>query len=239
MNHNQFQQLALKLDALTSKVDEIQNQLKKAARRQAFKGSAQYWEDRYAGGGNSGKGSYGLLADYKARVINEFVRSNDVASVMEFGCGDGNQLKFAEYPRYAGYDVSATAVTHCRHLFANDGSKSFALVTDYVAETADLSMSLDVLFHLVEDTVFNEYMNRLFDSAQRFVIIYSSNFDRTETDNPHVRHRAFSEWVERRRPDFKLTRIEENAQTMASKAAGQNSDRSPADFFFYERLATP
>ena len=54
--------------------------------------SDQLWEKRYAKGGNSGAGSYGKLAVYKAKVLNEFIEENknEVNSVVEFGCGDGN-----------------------------------------------------------------------------------------------------------------------------------------------------
>ena len=47
--------------------------------------SADYWEARYRDGGNSGAGSYGRLALFKARFLNDFVRSENVQSVIEFG----------------------------------------------------------------------------------------------------------------------------------------------------------
>ncbi|WP_048031256.1 MULTISPECIES: hypothetical protein [Brevibacillus] len=48
------------------------------------------WEDNYASGGNSGLGSYGVLALFKAEVINEYIKEQQVKSVIEFGCGDGS-----------------------------------------------------------------------------------------------------------------------------------------------------
>ena len=42
--------------------------------------SAQYWRDRYRAGGNSGAGSYGRLAGFKAEIVNAFVREHDIAS---------------------------------------------------------------------------------------------------------------------------------------------------------------
>src|SRR5262249_52379361 len=38
-----------------------------------FPGSRQYWENRYGADGNSGVGSYGKFAAFKAEVINAFV----------------------------------------------------------------------------------------------------------------------------------------------------------------------
>src|SRR5262245_15823168 len=78
-----------------------------------FPGSGRYWEDRYGTEGNSGVGSYGKFAAFKAEVINVFVAARGVQSVIELGCGDGNQLKLAQYPKYTGYDVSETAVRKC------------------------------------------------------------------------------------------------------------------------------
>jgi hypothetical protein len=40
-----------------------------------FPDSATYWEQRYARGWNSGVGSYGRLAEFKAQVLNNFCSS--------------------------------------------------------------------------------------------------------------------------------------------------------------------
>src|SRR5262245_35280817 len=142
-----------------------------------FQGTRKYWQDRYAGGGDSGVGSYGKFAEFKAGIINGFVRDNDIRSIIEFGCGDGNQLQSALYEAYLGLDVSIHAITSCRKKFEFDRSKSFLLIDDYAGETAPLGLSLDVIYHLVEDDVFDKYMRLLFDASTEYVIIYSSNTD--------------------------------------------------------------
>jgi len=43
-----------------------------------FDGSESYWVKRYASGGSSGAGSYGAPAEFKARVLNDFVREHAV-----------------------------------------------------------------------------------------------------------------------------------------------------------------
>ena len=60
-----------------------------------FAGSVIYWEQRYAQGGNSGVGSCGKFAEFKAELLNRFVAQHGVHTVIEFGCGDGNQLSLA------------------------------------------------------------------------------------------------------------------------------------------------
>src|SRR5690349_10767553 len=66
--------------------------------RVRYRSTSNYWESRYARGGNSGPGSYGRLAAWKAEFLNDFVRDNEVKSVVELGCGDGNQLRLMRYP---------------------------------------------------------------------------------------------------------------------------------------------
>ena len=85
-----------------------------------IKSSKDYWEERYANGGNSGPGSYNHLAKFKAFVINDFVKKNNISTVIEWGSGDCNQLTLANYKNYIGFDVSQTAVKICQNKFYND-----------------------------------------------------------------------------------------------------------------------
>ena len=43
----------------------------KISKMKPFPGSEKYWEKRYIAGGNSGAGSYGKLAEFKAEVLND------------------------------------------------------------------------------------------------------------------------------------------------------------------------
>ena len=72
--------------------------------------SSKYWEDRYKRGETSGKGSYGAYADFKATYINAFVARMRCENIIEFGCGDGEQLTRASYKHYTGVDVSSTVI---------------------------------------------------------------------------------------------------------------------------------
>ena len=197
-----------------------------------FPGTVSYWEKRYAAGGGSGMGSCGRAAHYKAKVLNDFTESRDIASVIEFGSGDGNQLQLAHYRSYLGFDVSPTAVEHCRELFRGDPSRTFALLDEYHGERADAALSIDVIFHLVEDEIFKRHMTTLFHAGERFVIIYSSNTENNfGYDGTHVRRRRFTGWVEANAGDFIL----------AAKVPGPSQLPRPLrsehcrDFYLYER----
>ncbi|MDF1562231.1 MAG: class I SAM-dependent methyltransferase [Deltaproteobacteria bacterium] len=196
-----------------------------------FRGSARYWEQRYASEGTSGAGSYGEFARFKAGVLNAFVAEHQVQSVMEFGCGDGNQLRLAEYPTYRGFDVSLTAVERCREIFSSDPSKSFALLSDYQGEQAELVLSLDVIYHLVEDEVFEAHLRTLFAAALRHVIVFSSDVDKPDFGNDHVRYRRFTPWVETHAPEWSLIERIENPIPYANDV----ETGTRAHFFVYGR----
>lgn len=199
-----------------------------------FSGSAAYWEERYAVGGDSGVGSYGMFAEFKAEVLNEFVATHHLRTVIEFGCGDGNQLGLAEYPEYVGFDVSSKAISKCEEVFGADPHKSFRLMKDYNGEVANLVLSLDVIYHLVEDDIFENYMRVLFGASDRYVIIYSSdsNDSRRPTGPHHVRHRKFTTWVSENLYSWKLMRHLPNRYPYQ----GDYRQGSFAEFFIYERV---
>ncbi len=197
--------------------------------RIAFPGSARYWSRRYGLGGTSGDGSYGAMADAKAEFLNNFVARNGINSVIEFGCGDGHQLSLADYPLYVGLDVSRAAIELCKRRFADDRTKSFFLYDGACFEDraglfrSDLAISLDVIYHLVEDCIFNTYMEHLFAAAVRYVVVYATNTELPRTA-PHVHHRQFSPWIERNCPAWRL----------AEMVSGPNSGPGHADFFVYQ-----
>lgn len=197
-----------------------------------FENSEQFWKDRYKFGGNSGSGSYNNLAEFKGKIINAFLDNKDIKSVIEFGCGDGNQLKYLNPNKYLGYDVSEKAIQLCKEIFKNDNTKIFKLMNSYLDnERAELTMSLDVIYHLVEDHIYLKYMNRLFESSEKYVIIYSSNINENEYDGSWVRNRKFTDWVENHKNEFKL--IDHIINEFPYDGDGTRT--SHADFFIYEK----
>lgn len=197
-----------------------------------FPGSEAYWEKRYSAGADSGVGSYGFFAEFKADVLNAFAFKHDVQTVIEFGCGDGNQLRLAKYRTYLGFDVSNTAIEKCKALFKLDEHKAFRLMSEYKGEKADLALSLDVIYHLVEDEVFEHYMRMLFEASNRYVIIYSSNTeDNSGYEDSHVRHRQFTSWVQENLQNWKLVEHLPNRYPYR----GDYRRGSLAEFFIYEK----
>lgn len=205
---------------------------KKPKQKINFPGSKNYWENRYQAARNSGPGSYGRLAEFKAEVLNRFVAENNISEVIELGCGDGNQLALAKYPRYKGFDVAKTAITICKEKFKDDPSKEFYLLDNKLQQTAKapLTLSLDVLYHLIEDAVFNAYMHDLFSRSSKYVIIYSSNYN--DHFAPHVKCRKFTDWIEANISDtWKLVEVIKNKYPFD---ANNPDNTSMADFYIYQ-----
>lgn len=195
--------------------------------------SKDYWNNRYLKNGNSGSGSYENLAQFKAEIINNFVESYNVKSVIELGCGDGNQLKYANYKEYKGFDVSTKAIEICRANFIKDKSKRFLDYSEIkkAKHQEELVLSLDVIFHLIEDEVFNEYMKDLFTASSKYVIIYSCNYNKKIA--AHVKCRKFTDWIHTKyKNEFKLIKYIPNRFPFDEKLPNSTSF---SNFYIYER----
>jgi len=196
--------------------------------------SGEYWEERYKTGGNSGAGSYNHFAEFKGEIINKFVSENSIETVIEFGCGDGNQLNYFQFHSYIGYDVSQTVISICAELFKNDSAKQFRVMKSFGEERADLTLSLDVIFHLIEEEVYLDYMRKLFFSSNKFVIVYSSNSGEHENPPvaPHIKHRRFTDWVESYAPDFKMIKHIPNKYPFD----GDGIRTTFSDFYIFQKI---
>ena len=208
-------------------------------RNKSFPGSTQYWQNRYIKGGNSGAGSYNELAKMKAETINQFVITNNIQQVIEFGCGDGNQLSLYEFNGYIGLDVSSHVVERCIERFKDDKTKSFMLYNseafcdNHQILLADLTLSIDVIYHLVEDQVFRNYMTHLFYASKKYVLIYASNFDTEQRF--HEKNRHFTLWIDDHLKDWKLI---EKIENPFSYEFNNRKKTSKADFYVYKKIET-
>jgi len=176
-----------------------------------------YWEDRYAAGGNSGAGSYGEYAEHKADIINEYIDKFDIETISDFGCGDGNQIWMLKgFDDYYGYDISAYALHLCNEKFKHDDRYHFcSLMTDL--PKADLCLSLDVLYHIIPTVDWGTYLTYLFEKSKKYVLIFSSNHDRNDPNVTHIFHRKFTDWIEENYKNFELVEETENFLQTSAK----------------------
>lgn len=189
---------------------------------------AGYWERRYRDGRTSGAGSEGDEGAYKAAYLSKFIADHNVKTVVDWGCGDGQVLELVEFPaqtQYIGVDVSPTIVERMRKRF--DGPRYLFHTVDAFATLTrthfELALSFDVLFHFPDDRDYGEYLLRLFQSAEKYVMIYSTNYAGGRTAR-HVFRREFTPDIAERFPDWELTTVETPLR------------EGLASFFVYEKV---
>lgn len=190
---------------------------------------AGYWDRRYRDGRTSGAGSEGDEGRYKAEYLSRFLAEHDVKTVVDWGCGDGQVLELVEFPtqtQYIGVDVSPTIVERMRAkdlgprcLFHTP--ESFAVGTRWQLE---LALSFDVLFHFPDDTDYFSYLLKLFGSAEKHVMIYSTNYAGGRTAR-HVFRREFTPDIAERFPNWELRTVETPLR------------EGLASFFVYEKVS--
>jgi len=178
--------------------------------------SKKYWEDRYKRGEDSGIGSKGVLSKYKASVINKFVKKNRIQTVCDLGCGD-SPFTLYEIPDFTGYDISEFIIEKNRGIYNFKFTSSINDLNEY-----DLVMSLDVIYHLIEDDVYHQHMTDLFRLSKKYVIIYSPNREEFFSE-PHNRYREFLKNVPK---EFKLKTLIKNPH---------KGTLTQSDFFIFEK----
>lgn len=169
-----------------------------------------YWERRYRDGRTSGAGSEGDEGAYKAAYLSKFIADHDVKTVVDWGCGDGQVLEQVELhdAQYIGVDISPLMVARMRndpafpeprYLFHTVESYSTGTRTQF-----ELAVSMDVLFHFPDDHDYGDYLLRLFMTAEKYVMIYSTNYAGGRTAR-HVYRREFTRDIAEHFPEWELT----------------------------------
>lgn len=192
---------------------------------------AGYWDRRYRDGRTSGAGSEGDEGAYKAAYVSDFITAHDVMSVLDWGCGDGQVFRKMRLPEvgdpsyvtYTGVDVSETILARMRREFpARDFyTPEYAAASGF---TAELALSLDVLFHFPDDTDYFSYLLKLFGSAEKYVMIYATNYAGGRTAR-HVFRREFTPDIAERFPEWELRTVETPLR------------EGLASFFVYEKVS--
>jgi hypothetical protein len=194
--------------------------------------SRNYWNSRYESAGNSGSGSYNKLAEFKSEIINNFIKDTNTTSIIDYGVGDGNQLKLinTQGKVYTGIDVSPIIIDRCKSIFKDDKTKTFRLDDNLKSIRADLVLSCDVIYHLIEDQVYEKYLNNMFEMSNKYVIIYAKDEDVNHA--PHVKFRKFTDYINKNFQDWIL--ICKIPQRYPQIVLGKNNgNTSPSDFFIY------
>jgi 2-polyprenyl-3-methyl-5-hydroxy-6-metoxy-1,4-benzoquinol methylase len=145
----------------------------------------------------------GSKAAFVAHLIGKHLKDN--ISILDAGCGAGEFSKyfFCNKYQYSGFDVSPDAIQQASNV--SKGNFFVSSITDLkLKQKFDLVMCLDVLFHIVDDYMWNKAVENL---AQRvklngclFIIEY---FPGTPSTALHTKWRKTSDY-EKKLSDFKL-----------------------------------
>lgn len=184
-----------------------------------------YWDERYKNDGNSGEGSYGEYSNYKSKVINEFIKDKNIKSLFDYGCGDCNQLLTLNLSEvnYCGSDISDIMIDKLSEKYKDHSNFKFIKYNEVTLQSkVELAISLDVIYHIVNDGVYNEYINNLKNASEKYLIVYSSN-QVIETYAEHIKHRVFLDDIIKNN-EFVLVGIIKNIHDLH------------ADFYFFERV---
>lgn len=169
--------------------------------------SKKYWEKRYKKWGNSWKWSYDICAEFKWDTLNGIIKEYNISSLIEFWCWDGNNLNLYNIEKYIGLDVSETAIKICIERYKSDNSKTFIYYQPNLFKSwwlqSDLTISFEVLFHLIEDEVYTKYLEDLFNTSSKYVLILSSNNNNNKNTARHYKNRLFIKNIP---PTFELVK---------------------------------
>jgi SAM-dependent methyltransferase len=183
--------------------------------------AASYWDHRYRKGRTSGAGSEGSAAAAKAAYVNALIARESIRSVVDWGCGDGTVLDLL-HPgiEYVGLDVSPHVIQRHRRERLSRGHFLLLRRGAHPIVLGELGLSLDVVFHLVDDRDYEEHLANLFGAASRFVLVHSADYDGGHTTR-HVRWRHWTGDVRLRFPQWHLREHPEDPQIIG--------------FYLYER----
>lgn len=115
-----------------------------------------YWGRNSEGKGYSGLGSTVENAAPYMQFLENFMRANDIRSVVDIGCGDwtfSQHIKWGEVT-YVGFDVVKSVIEANQMKFSTDKIKFFhADIVQAALPAADLLLCKDVLMHLTNQDV--------------------------------------------------------------------------------------
>ncbi|MGV6876359.1 class I SAM-dependent methyltransferase [Pseudochelatococcus sp. B33] len=148
-----------------------------------------YATDEWHGG--SGEGSFPIHTRGYVRFLEQFIRNNNIRSILDFGCGDWQFSRSVNWQgaRYTGVDIVPSVIEKNKAAFQRDGI-AFALYSGDPAELpeADLLIAKDVLQHWSNNAIakFLPVIERY-----RFALLTNCTNPAGETVNVDIEDGAF------------------------------------------------
>tara|TARA_R100000700_G_scaffold39366_1_gene51984 strand:+ start:345 stop:911 length:567 start_codon:yes stop_codon:yes gene_type:complete len=185
--------------------------------------SIEIWKSRP---NQSGSGSRGKLAKFKADYVNRVIEENGVESVYDFGCGDLHNASMIKVKDYLGIDI--VEHSHPKEV----GAKEFKTVVSRFDKVkfdkrADMCLCMDVLYHILEDEqdYLEKAIEKIVESSNDLIVIYAQDSHQSDNTFKYRGHLFNSPWrqiIEKKN----LTLIEEQDAPQPG---------SSAKFFVYKK----
>ena len=157
-----------------------------------------FWDSWYRKGRSSGAGSSG--DERKLKI--EFIKENcaDVKSILDIGCGDfqvGKEIcEIFPEAKYVGLDISENRIERNCSKFKQ---YRFEKMSDYSSVSefdAELILCIDVLFHQLDDSSYQELLQVLKTSSWKYLVL--TEYDDamiTVYNGTDLKHRHFEPTV--------------------------------------------
>lgn len=164
-----------------------------------------------------------MLKEILLSIFGDGGETVGLPTVLDLGVGDGRQALALSctgvVSNVTGFDISWHIVHHLKtqlnvtrhdclergplYVYWYDGFELPEMVKD---QGYDVAISMQVVFHLLEDALYERYMDILFSFARHVVIIHAPD---SQTQLPaaaheHMRYRIFSNWVAKLHPEWIL-----------------------------------
>ena len=140
----------------------------------------EFWDEKYAKGGISGRGSIGIYRNWKWSKIKNMIGLS-FTSLIDVGCGD---LSFWNHPaakrifkqrvfKYVGLDISKEIIDRNRRKFPNYKFVHTPAHLEIEGLRSQVVFALDLLFHLMNDGEFDLTLENLCRYTNQFLVIYT------------------------------------------------------------------
>jgi len=132
--------------------------------------------------GSSGSGSNYTKRQYKLiQEINDFIKSNNIITVADYGCGDFNIMQHLDFKniKYTGIDTVQKVITENKQ-YEDDNIKF--IKTEETPKGFDLVIVKDVLQHHQDEDVI-KYLNELINNNKYVYCINGYKFMRDPDKN--------------------------------------------------------
>lgn len=112
--------------------------------------SNKLWGVNKEGKGSSGSGSLISTTTEYRNLLEEFIKNNNINSIVDLGCGDWEWMKEFDLGNitYTGIDVSSIVIENNNKLYSTNNIKFINGDANNITEEVDLIVIKDVLQHL-------------------------------------------------------------------------------------------